>query len=96
MVCAAVRSDLSSSSLVTWPLGLSCGFIPTSEGMHVLFSLESVPEVARAHEPVRQEGAEEAIGVSRLPREEGAGVTIGMHKPFRWPLGQVSSPGGRM
>ena len=30
MICTAARRDFSFSSLVAWPLGLSCGFSPTS------------------------------------------------------------------
>ena len=54
--------DFSSSSSVTGPLGLSycCG--PTSV---CILPNESAPEVARAHQPIRQEEPKAAIGAPR-------------------------------
>ena len=52
----AARRYFSSSSLLTRPLGLRCGFSPTSACG------------PRAQESVRQEGAEVVIRVSRPPR----------------------------
>lgn len=40
--------------------------------------MESALEVARANEPISQEGAKAAIGASGPPRQEDAGVVIEM------------------
>ena len=52
--------------------------------LHVFFPLDSAPKLARAHKPVRQEGAgtKVVIRASRVPGQEGAGVVIGTHEPF--------------
>lgn len=56
---AVARRDFSSASLVTQPLGLSCGFSPP---LRVFLPPESAPEIAGTHEPVREDGAEAVIG----------------------------------
>lgn len=50
----------------------------------VFFPLDSSPKVARAHKPIRQEGAgtKVVIRARKVPRQEGAGVVIGTHEPF--------------
>ena len=45
--------------------------------LHVFFPLESVPQVVRAQELVRQKGAKVVIRMSRPLRQEGSGVAIG-------------------
>ena len=74
------RRDFISSSLVTWPLGLSCSFSPP---LCVFLPQESAPEAARGHEPVKQEEVDVVNGATRLPRREGAGVRIGTCEPIR-------------
>lgn len=53
----------------------------------MFFPLESAPEVTRVHEPVRLEGVEVAIRVSRPPMWEDARIVTGMWKPIRWQSG---------
>ena len=55
---AVTRRDFSSSSLVTRPLGLSCGFSPP---LHVFLPPESAPEIAGTQEPIREDRAEAVI-----------------------------------
>ena len=90
MVHASVGRDFSPSSVVSQPLGLSCGFSPTSA---CVYAMESALEVARAHEPIRQEGAKAAIGANEPPRQEGAGVVIGMCELVWEQSGQVGHSG---
>ena len=52
--------------------GLSCGFSFTS------VRCVSASEVARTHEPVRQEETKVVNGACRLPRHKGTVVGIGM------------------
>lgn len=84
MVCASVRSDFTSSSLITWLQGLSCSFSPTSA------CVPPTRVFSRGYQntqgPVRQEEAKAMIEASGLHRQAGAGVAIGMQKPIRQQL----------
>ena len=75
VVCAAMRIFFSSSSSVTGPLVLSCCCSLTSV---CIPPNESALEIARAHQPIRQEESKAAIGA---PRWDGSWVRL---EPIRW------------